>query len=318
MKTIKLLTINVLLASVAYLTSCGGDKAEEAAADSTANKRPVEINEVMGIAEIEPAERITELASESNGLVKTVVVKVGQELKAGQLILTLDNAVENAQLRQSNSKIATQNQAVASAQANIEVLKTQLQKAKDDLIRDQALFEGKAITQQQLDNSRYNVTNLQSQVQAQEAGVKQQRTRIGELRADIGLYQTNLTTKVVKAPGDGTLLSFNINAGEYLTSNQIIGEFAPAGPIIALTEIDELFAQKVKLGQKATIRVQGSDEVLTTGTVILTSPYLRKKSLFSDNSNNLEDRRVREVRVQLDDASKVLIGSRVECWINVK
>jgi hypothetical protein len=86
---------------------------------------------------------------------------------------------------------------------------------------------------------------------------------------------------------------------------------------VAVTEIDELFALNVKLGQKAIIRPQGSDERLTTGTVILASPYLRKKSLFSDNAANLEDRRVREVRVQLDDPSKVIIGARVECIITV-
>jgi len=52
--------------------------------------------------------------------------------------------------------------------------------------------------------------------------------------------------------------------------------------------------------------------------VILASPYLRKKSLFADNSANLEDRRVREVRVQLDNPENVLIGARVECIIDVQ
>lgn len=52
--------------------------------------------------------------------------------------------------------------------------------------------------------------------------------------------------------------------------------------------------------------------------MILASPYLRKKSLFADNSANLEDRRVREVRVQLDNPENVLIGARVECIIDVQ
>ena len=73
----------------------------------------------------------------------------------------------------------------------------------------------------------------------------------------------------------------------------------------------------MKIGQKAIVRPQGSRDVLTTGTVVLASPYLRKKSLFADNAANLEDRRVREVRVQLDDPTKVIIGARVECVIDV-
>ena len=122
----------------------------------------------------------------------------------------------------------------------------------------------------------------------------------------------------MKAPVNGTLLSLEVSKGEYISPSQIIGEFAPEGPLMALTEIDELFASKIKLGQRAKIRNQGKEEVIAEGTVVLTSPYLRKKSLFSENSSNLEDRRVREVRVQLDSASNILIGSRVECWIDVK
>jgi hypothetical protein len=52
--------------------------------------------------------------------------------------------------------------------------------------------------------------------------------------------------------------------------------------------------------------------------VIFTSPYLKKKSLFADKADNLEDRRVREVRVELSPKSQVLIGSRLECVIELK
>jgi hypothetical protein len=51
------------------------------------------------------------------------------------------------------------------------------------------------------------------------------------------------------------------------------------------------------------------------GKVFLASPSLRKKTLFLDNSSNMEDRRVREVRILLEDTSKVLIVQKVECVI---
>jgi hypothetical protein len=94
-----------------------------------------------------------------------------------------------------------------------------------------------------------------------------------------------------------------------------MSEFAPVGPVMAITEIDELFADKVKEGQIAEIRLQGDTVIIGSGKVILAAPYLRKKSLFSDKADNLEDRRVREVRVQLDSSTRILIGSRVECII---
>jgi hypothetical protein len=47
------------------------------------------------------------------------------------------------------------------------------------------------------------------------------------------------------------------------------------------------------------------------------APFLSKKSIFNDRADNLEDRRVREVRVRIDQPEAVLIGSRVECIISL-
>jgi len=162
------------------------------------------------------------------------------------------------------------------------------------------------------------VQDLRQQIRASEAQVKQTQGRIRELRADIDYASTVAGQKTVKAPANGTLLSLDAKVGQYLTNSQSIGDFAPAGPLVAVTEIDELFALQVQPGQKAYVRPQGSTERLATGTVILASPYLRKKSLFSDNAASLEDRRVREVRVQLDNPGKVILGARVECILDVR
>ncbi len=315
MKVIKTFLACVICVSI---LSCGDKKTKTDNADSLVVVSPVDIKEVMGIAEIQPAEEITNLASESSGLIEEVYVKAGQAINKGQIILRLYNNIENAQIQQANSKVFTQKQVIASALANIEVLKVQLRKAKDDFVRDNALFVGKAITKKELDNSQFAIDNISKQIYAQEVSIKQQEAKIGEFSSEINLYKTTQLQKVVKAPSNGVLLSLNARKGEYLSSSKNIGDFAPEGPIIALTEIDELFAAKIKIGQKAYVKLQGENEVLATGIVVLTSPYLRKKSLFSENSANLEDRRVREVRVQLDDASKLLLGARVECWINVK
>jgi len=301
------------------LASCGGktDQTAEQKDSVRTVQTPKQIGDVLGVAVIEPAARISQLSAETGGVVKSVNVQIGQQLRKGQVILTMDNEVESAQLRQANVKIGTQQDAIETARQNVQTLQIQLQKAEVDLKRNETLFAGKALTLKELDDSRYDVQNLQQQIRASEAQVKQTQGRISELRADIQYATTIAGLKTVKAPTDGTLLSLDAKVGQFLNSNQSIGDFAPAGPLVAVTEIDELFPLNVKVGQRAYIRPQGSNERLTSGTVVLASPYLRKKSLFSDNAANLEDRRVREVRVQLDDPSKVIIGARVDCLITV-
>lgn len=314
MKTIYLVICGFLL------ISCGGEDEKTAQqTDSVQTVRPpARVDDILGIAIIEPAARISALSAETGGLVRSVNVEIGQQVRKGQAILTMDNAVENAQLRQATVKISTQQDAIETARQNVQTLRVQLQKAEADQQRNDRLFAGNALTRKEFDDSQYQVTNLQQQIRASEAQVKQAQGRVSELRADSQYARTVAGLKTVKAPANGTLLSLDAKVGQFLANNQSIGDFAPAGPLVAVTEIDELFALNVKVGQKAIVRPQGSSDVLTTGTVVLASPYLRKKSLFSDNAANLEDRRVREVRVQLDDPTKVIIGARVECVIKVK
>jgi predicted RNA-binding protein with TRAM domain len=113
------------------------------------------------------------------------------------------------------------------------------------------------------------------------------------------------------------ILNWDIKLGQTIASGVKLADFAPNGDLIATTEVDELYAMKVKKGQRVKINIQGTKEELSSGTVIYCAPFLSKKSIFNDRADNLEDRRVREVRVRIDKPDAVLIGSRVECVISL-
>jgi len=70
-------------------------------------------------------------------------------------------------------------------------------------------------------------------------------------------------------------------------------------------------------GQKAWIRNMGSLDTLTTGTVYFTASFMKKKSLFTDQAGEKEDRRVREIKILLDQPAKLLLNARIECVIDI-
>jgi HlyD family secretion protein len=113
------------------------------------------------------------------------------------------------------------------------------------------------------------------------------------------------------------LLEVSARVGASLTPGQRYAQLAPDGRLTALCEIDELFADEIKIGQPAFIRYKGYPDTVSKGTVLYTAPYLKKKSLFSDEVGTKEDRRVREVRILLDN-QELLINRQVECIISVK
>lgn len=286
-------------------------------ADTLNGQKFSEPRQVMGIAIVYPADNIIDIAAETAGLVKTVQAQLGVLLKKGQVILHLDDAVDAAQLAQVQSRQMTQQEVINVELADQEILRVKINKAQADVARNEALIQGKAVTAKELQDSREIVKELQAQMDLKKAVVEREKRKLQEYAAEQGYQRTVRQKKTVVAPADGMFITLDIEPGEYLNAQTTIGKFAPAGPVIALTEIDELFADRIQIGQKAIIRSQGRTDVLASGTVILAPPYLRKKSLFSEGAANLEDRRVREVRVQLDDASQVLLGARVECLITL-
>ena len=308
-------TLSVLL--IALLTSCSGTKKEEAKiAGSTVITNNSE--RVVGVAIIEPKSHIVSLYAETGGIVKTLVHDIDEDVKAGDPIVQLVCDVEQAQLEQAESKLATQRSNIASAKSQLESAQIKLENAKTNYDRNNNLIQSGGVTSQTLDDSHFSYESLQADVNTFSANVAQQENKLKELEADINYNKKVVERKTIKAPINGKVLSMDVKIGNNISPNQSICDFAPEGPLIATTEIDELFAASVKEGMRAYIRPQGKTDTLAVGKVILTSPYLRKKTLFSDGATNMEDRRVREVRVLLENGNKVIIGSRVECVILLK
>ncbi|MGN6647880.1 MAG: HlyD family secretion protein [Cytophaga sp.] len=304
-----------LIGVALLLFACGSDKK----ANEQLNKiDSVTIKQVVGIANIEPLKRILTLTPEASGVIRKINVEINQQVKKGDILFVLDNETETAQLHQAESRLATQISVIEKNKAAVATAETNLSNSKTNLARSKNLFASNAITQKQLEDEQLNFETKTLQFESSKADLNQAQKRLTELKSDVEYYQTILNKKAIKAPLDGTILSVDTKLGVNVSTATALADFAPEGPVMAITEIDELFADEIKPDQKAFIRAQGDTVILATGKVILAAPYLRKKSLFSDKADNLEDRRVREVRVELDSTATLLIGSRVECIIELK
>ena len=297
------------------LASCGGK--EDPKAKKLSDYKVEKINELVGIARIEPANKIYPLGSELAGKITRILVVEGQVVKKGQLLLEMDESAENAQVTQSNSKVSTRNEKIKSLQAKIEALNIKLKAAEVNMKRDRALADSKAGTDKNAIDSENIYQNLQADIIIAKAEVNEAIASLSELSADSNYFTQLKNKRKIYAPEDGMMLSIEVRPGQALAPGAKIGDFAPSGGLIAITEVDELYAMDVRNGMSVSIAKQGTRELLSTGKIVYCSPYLSKKSIFSDKADNLEDRRVREVRVIVDKPGSVLIGSRVECIIKL-
>ena len=295
------------------LPSCGGKEAPVKLEKYKVKK----IDQIIGVARIEPAAKICPLGSESTGKIVQIHVSEGVFVKKGTLLVTLDQSLDAAQLAQTDAKLQTRQQRIKSLEAKIQAIELKVELANTERLRDKNLAQAQAGTQKAAFDSESAYKNLKAELAIAQADLSEAKASLSELNSERNYNEKLRDKKNIYAPADGMILNWDIKLGQTIASGVKLADFAPDGDLIATTEVDELYAMKVKKGQRVKINIQGTKEELSSGTVIYCAPFLSKKSIFNDRADNLEDRRVREVRVRIDKPDAVLIGSRVECVISL-
>lgn len=305
-----------LLTVASGMIACGGndDKKEE---QTSYQGAPAQATEVVGIGRVEPEQDIVSLAANDGGVVSKLHIREGDAVRAGTVVLELENSVVSARLTQARARLSTQEaQVLADEKAEAEA-QTRLENLKLNAQRLQKLFESRVETEQNRDNANYEVRNQQASCDRLRASSQVSRARLQEVRTELAVAERELALRSVRAPVNGQILSISTQAGNALPPQGQFAELAPEGRMIVRCEIDELLADKVQTDQKAVIRAIGTGKELASGTVIYTAPLLKKKSLFAETPGEMEDRRVREIKILLSNPGALLLNARVECAIQL-
>lgn len=299
------------------MNACGGNDKPAGTAPVPFEGAPVNAPQVVGIGRVEPEEDIIKLATQDGGVVRRLLIREGDRVKAGAIVLELEKSVAEARLPQIRARSATQQAQVAADEKAVAEAETRLANLHKNLARIQDLFNKNVETAQNRDNAQFEVQNQQAAVERLRASAQVSRSRLEEFKNELAVAERELALKTVKAPVAGRILSVSTQAGNALPPQNAFAELAPDGRTIVRCEVDELLADRVLPGQKAVIRAMGSGDTLAAGEVIYAAPLLKKKSLFAETPGEKEDRRVREVKILLHDPENLLFNARVECVIQL-
>lgn len=134
------------------------------------------------------------LASESEGLVKSINFEVGKSVKKGEVLVQIDSSLLNA--------------SIASQKAMLEIAKHEFQNAKKDFERYSVLLQNKSISQKTYDDASLKHESAKQTVLAQSATLENL------------VIQKN--KKSVRAPYDGIIVEKDINLNEWLTEGKAV------------------------------------------------------------------------------------------------
>lgn len=302
-----------LLAVTLLLMSACSNKGEKTVPTPTPS-----ITRIVGIGKVIPEGGISDLAAPASGIVRQINVQTGDVVKNGDVLLVLDNTDASFAVKEANSRIASQQGNVQSVNNMVERERLSLKENLRLLNDSQELFEAGAISGEKVRELQNNYDQGVLQLKKLESDLEGQQAQLQELSVQQASKKNNLSLTQLTAPINGTVLDIIPKLGEAVTVYQTYGRMAPDAPLLVVAEIDELFAEKLALGQPCSIAFMGDSVPVAQGKILRISPNLKKKSLFSDSGNDLEDRRVREIEVLLSDIKKpLLIETKLECTVKL-
>ena len=199
---------------------------------------------------IEPVLTV-DVKSKASGEIMEMKVETGENVRAGQLLVTVDE-------RQPRNNLA-------QAQANLEVAQAQLQNAKAAMTRADTLYKTQAIAEAEYETARLTFANANASVV--------------RARADLEIARDAMSDTRVKAPVAGTIIAKNVELGTVISSptrdvggGTVLFKMANLDTVQVRTLVDETDIGKITPGQRATITVDAFPNRPFEGTVLKIEP----------------------------------------------
>lgn len=227
--------------------------------------------------------------SNTGGLVKERFVSVGDKVKKGQVLLTLDTSDLNEKLAQAKYQLTVDQDAFEDAKsgangtlaANVERTKASLERAQRDVTTQKELFASGAVSAQELDLTVSKLEAAQSEyVSAQEklknASLDSELKKLSEkIKVDlmnIENIKKDIDQSTIRATASGTVITYLDDKQAYLNPGTLIAVTGDLGKLTVEAKVSEYDISGITIGQKATITTLGNDNKVYEGTVQAMEP----------------------------------------------
>ncbi len=261
--------------------------------------KPVVIDQIAsGNGRIEATE--VNVSTKQSGRLKDVLVREGDDVKAGQIVAQMDTATLEANLHQAEAQIRQARHSISIAAAGVsqrqnekaatsalvEQRESQLSLAEKDMQRTQQLIDKGFVSPQKLDVDRNNrqtaaaatsaaksqLMEAQSAVNAAKAGVMQAQSAVDAAEAGAEKIREDIRDSALVSPINGRVLYRLVEPGEVM---------GVGGNVLTLLDITDVYmtiflpttvAGRVSIGANARIVLDVRPDISIPAKVTFVSP----------------------------------------------
>jgi multidrug efflux system membrane fusion protein len=169
-----------------------------------------------------------------DGFIEKMKIKIGQHVKKGQVLLTMDQRKTKAELLKAKAMIARS--------------VVEMDDANDELNRAEELYERGLIADEELKDAKIKVAAAKAESES--------------AKAALALAEVTLDRNILRAPINGVIISKNNHEGGVVYKTQQrepLFEIAPSGKMLARLLVPAHVLKRYKPGQKARVSVNGKN-----------------------------------------------------------
>ncbi|MGD8535801.1 MAG: efflux RND transporter periplasmic adaptor subunit [Candidatus Aminicenantes bacterium] len=253
--------IVVIIAAVIILKANNSSNGKDNGIKMIKVQRGDIVENALAIGRIEPKKEIA-VKSKISGIVKTVFVDVGNEVKIGEPLLEIKPDPTPLEF--------------AEAKRNVEMARVNLEKAENEYNRMEKLLNDNLVSEQEFDAAENEFKQLQLRVKIaleRLALIEEGKTKIADLQVDT----------VIKSQVEGTILERRVNEGDPvvpLTSYQAGTELlllADMNSLIFKGTVDEIDVGKLEEGMTAELKIGAIPDEKILGTLTKISPKAKQQ-----------------------------------------
>jgi len=235
---------------------------------------------VMANGFIEP-KRTVLIDAKEGGTVQDILVEDGQMVKAGDVLVVLTNEALMLDYMQRETQIVEQINNLRNTRINLDqnfrVTEDQLAEYSKELILaqkqyeiDSSLFAVNGIAQKAYEDSKTTFLFLKNKVKTLRSRKQQDKAyqydQVGRIDHSINLMERNLEVireklneMSIKAPISGQLSAFNLEPGEVLQRNSIVGRIDVPNNFWIRALVDQHYVNRIHVGQGGFITYSNQD-----------------------------------------------------------
>ncbi len=248
---------------------------------------------VVAKGKLEPLGEVKPVQVAMGGVVDEILVKEGEQVKANQMLLKMDNEANQERLnsleettrlktQQLELKLEEKDVVLDQIAGELGVIERNLGLQKEVVNRLISLNTAGAISELQLLEQRDKVQRvegererlkgeLQKQTKQSDQQIKILRSELSQLRSELTEQRVRMRYKVIKSPVDGIVFELKPkSAGFVAQGTEPLMKIVPFDKLMARVEIPSSDIGFVKVGQKADISIDSfpaTDFGVLEGTV---------------------------------------------------